>query len=64
MQARFQDKFPDQRTYISYREPNFKVHVGDFRTRLEAEKMSQELKTWFAGLFIIPEKINAKISAE
>jgi hypothetical protein len=63
-QARFQDKFPDQRTYVSYREPNFRVHVGDFRTRLEAEKLMQELRPWFPGLFIIPEKINAKISTE
>jgi hypothetical protein len=57
-QAKFQDRFPDLRTYLSYREPNFKVKVGDFRSRMEAEKMVQELRPYFAGLFIIPEKIN------
>jgi len=64
VQAKFQDRFPDQHTYISYSEPNFRVHVGDFRTRLEAEKMANELKPWFSGLFIIPEKINPKLTSE
>jgi UDP-2,3-diacylglucosamine pyrophosphatase LpxH len=35
-------EFPEMRTYISYREPNFKVRAGDFRTRLEARKLMQE----------------------
>lgn len=63
-QAKFQQHFPDQRTYISYREPNFKVHVGDFRTRLEAEKMMHELKPWFSGMFIVTEKITPKLNTE
>lgn len=57
-QTKFQDRFPETRTYISYRDPNFKVKVGDFRSRLEAEKMIQELKPAFNGLYIISEKIN------
>jgi len=59
MQAKFQDRHPQVRTYLSYKEPNFKVHVGDFRSRLEAEKMMDQLKNSFTGLFIINEKINA-----
>jgi hypothetical protein len=58
VQAKFQEKYPDIRTYLAYREPDFKVKVGDFRSRLEAEKMVQELKRSFAGLFIVAEKIN------
>ncbi|MGZ3767870.1 MAG: SPOR domain-containing protein [Mucilaginibacter sp.] len=57
-QAKFQEEFPDIRTYIIYNEPNFKVRAGDFRTRLEAEKLEDELRKWFAGMFIISEKIN------
>ncbi len=63
-QAKFQERFPDQRTYISYSEPYFKVHVGDFRTRLEAEKMEHDLKAWFSGMFIVSEKITPKINTE
>jgi hypothetical protein len=57
-QARFNAEFPEYRTYITYLEPNFKVHAGDFRTRLEAEKLKQELVQAFSSLFIIPTKIN------
>ncbi|MCD8741340.1 SPOR domain-containing protein [Mucilaginibacter roseus] len=57
-QNRFQDMHPDMRTYISYRDPNFRVHAGDFRTRLEAQKMLEELKPYFSGMFVIPGKIN------
>lgn len=57
-QAKFQQEFPDIRSYVIYNEPNFKVRAGDFRTRMEAEKLQNELKKWFAGTFIISEKIN------
>ena len=59
VQAKFQDRHPEMRTYLSYKEPNFKVHVGDFRSRLEAEKVVDELKNSYTGLFVITEKINA-----
>ena len=57
-QAKFQQNYPDIRTYVTYNEPNFKVRVGDFRTRLEATKMEAQLKPWFPLMFIIAEKIN------
>lgn len=58
-QNRFQRMHPELRTYISYKEPNFKVKGGDFRTRLEATKLVEELKGMFSPLFIISERINA-----
>lgn len=57
-QGKFLEEFPDIRAYIIYNEPNFKVRAGDFRTRMEAEKLQEELKKWFTGTFIISEKIN------
>ena len=57
-QAKIQDRFPELHTYLSYRDPNFKVKVGDFRSRLEAEKMVEEMRPAFTGMYIISEKIN------
>jgi hypothetical protein len=57
-QAKFNQEYPEFRTYIIYNEPNFKVRAGDFRTRLEAQKLVQEIRPMFNSLFIIPEKIN------
>jgi hypothetical protein len=57
-QSKFVNEFPETPTYISYVEPNFKVQVGDFRTRLEAQKLESELTGMFSSFFIIPTKIN------
>ncbi|MDB4901895.1 MAG: hypothetical protein JWQ63_1176 [Mucilaginibacter sp.] len=57
-QAKINGEYPELHTYITYNEPNFKVRAGDFRTRLEAEKLVKEIATMFTSLFIIPEKIN------
>jgi hypothetical protein len=58
-QNRFQRMHPELRTYISYKEPNFKLKGGDFRSRLEASKLIEELKGQFSPLFIVSERINA-----
>jgi hypothetical protein len=57
-QNRLQQMHPELRTYINYKEPNFKVKVGDFRSRLEATKLVQELKGTFSMLLVLSEKIN------
>jgi hypothetical protein len=57
-QAKFSNDYPEYRTYVTYIEPNFKVQVGDFRTRLEAQKLMSELTQAYTSLFIISGKIN------
>ena len=57
-QEKFNEEYPDMRTYITYTEPNFKVQAGDFRTRLEAEKLRSDLTQMFPSMFIISGKIN------
>lgn len=58
-QNRFKTTYAKLRTYITYKEPNYYLRVGDFRTRLEAQNLLNELKGIFPTLFIIREKINA-----
>lgn len=59
-QARFMSSYPAIRTYISYLQPNYKIRVGDFRTRMEAEKMMKQLKPRFKTLFIITERVKPR----
>jgi len=56
-QAKFKVRFPAYSSYISYVQPNYRVRVGDFRTRLEAEKFMNELKRFYSSLFIFSEMI-------
>jgi hypothetical protein len=58
-QQRFKSSYPKLNTYITYKEPNYYLRAGDFRTRLEAQRMMNELRPVFATLFVIREKINA-----
>ncbi|CAM4256190.1 Sporulation related domain-containing protein [Pedobacter westerhofensis] len=58
-QQRFKSSYPKINTYITYKEPNYYLRAGDFRTRLEAQRMMNELRPVFATLFVIREKINA-----
>lgn len=58
-QAKFKTLYPKLNTYITYKEPNYYLRVGDFRTRLEAQRLMNELRGDFPTLFIFREKINA-----
>lgn len=60
LQAEFKSMYPDVKSYISYTQPNYKIRVGDFRTRLEAEKFMSELKKQFTGVFIFSEPVSPK----
>jgi hypothetical protein len=56
-QNRFKSLHPGINTYLSYTEPNYKVQVGEFRSRVEAQKMANDLKAYFTRLLIIPATI-------
>lgn len=60
-QARFKSMYPAVNTYISYTQPNYKIRVGDFRTRLEAEKFMNQILKVYPTLFIFQERINFSI---
>lgn len=59
-QAQFKSEYPKMNTYITYKEPNYYLRVGDFRTRLEAQRFMNELRATYPTLFIFREKINAQ----
>lgn len=50
--------YPDVRVYRTFENPNFKVTVGDFRTKDEALKIFTELKATYPGAFLIRDNIN------
>ena len=57
LRDRFAQDYPSVQAYIVYDEPNFKVKVGDFRTRLEAYAFLQQIKEVYKG-YIIKDNIN------
>ncbi|HKL02156.1 MAG TPA: SPOR domain-containing protein [Cryomorphaceae bacterium] len=55
--AEFLKKYPDMGAYISYLAPNFRLRVGDFRTRLECDGFKNEIDAVFPGSYIVQDKI-------
>jgi hypothetical protein len=56
--ATFISRYPKIDTYTSYNAPNFFLKAGDFRTRLEAEKIKSEIEAEFPTSFVVKERIN------
>lgn len=47
----------EARAYEPYEQPNFKIRVGDFRTRLEAYRFMKLVKAEFPTAFIVESDI-------
>ena len=43
-QTEFKNLFPDYISHLTWKSPNYEVRVGDFRTKIEAEKVLQEIR--------------------
>lgn len=54
----FQMKFPGIPAYLSFSEPFFKIRVGDFRKKIEADGLLHKVGTIYPNAFIVRDKIN------
>jgi len=53
-----QARFPGLGVYLSFKSPNYKVRIGDFRTRLDAQRFLIEMTSDYPNAFIIADQIN------
>lgn len=49
--------FPKTGAYLSYQQPNFKIRVGDFKTRLEAMKFLKEIQSLYGTSFLVKDEV-------
>lgn len=57
IKSSFLQKHPKATAYMVYHQPNFKVRVGDFRTRLEAAGFLKLISEDFKTSFIVPDDV-------
>lgn len=58
-------KFPDQKTYALFQSPNFKVRIGNFLKREEAEKFRTQLSKYYPdGVYIVEDIIEYTLTEE
>lgn len=53
---RFRTLYPEIPSYLTYARPNFRVMVGDYRTRVDAEKALVYIKEDFPSATIVRDK--------
>ena len=61
----FEEQYPELPIYLSYEQPYYRLRVGDFRNRVEAEKYLRILKPRYGVAFVTADIINppARIEA-
>lgn len=55
---KFEQDNPRVNTYITFREPYYRLRVGDFRTRLEAVEYMDRIKRNYPQAWVIKDKIS------
>ncbi len=54
----FVSEFPEIPAYLSFREPYYRVRIGNFHTRFQALKMLSQLMEDYPQAFVVKESIN------
>mgnify|MGYP000067767064 FL=1 len=54
IRARFRYLFPEVSTKLKYDAPEWKIQVGNYKTRLEADKAVMTFSKKFSGIIVIP----------
>ena len=52
--AKFEVDFPDTKTHLIYRQPEWKIQVGFYKTKLEADRALLNFKRKYQSAIVIP----------
>ena len=53
-EAKFRIEFPEILTYLLYRQPEWKIQVGTYKTKLEADRALLGIKKEFPEAIVVP----------
>lgn len=63
-EQQFKKRFPGYTTYRTFKNPFFKVTIGDFRTKAEAQVALEKISREFPSAFIVKEKMRFPVIAD
>jgi hypothetical protein len=58
LKAKFLAAYPTVPAYLIYQQPYFKLRVGDFRNKMEAQYLFNSLSSEFNQAILVADKIN------
>ena len=53
--------YPQQKTFLMYQSPYYKIRFGNFLTKTEATSYQKKVKADFTNVFVIPTKFEIKV---
>ncbi len=54
-------KYPEQKTFLMFQSPYYKIRFGNFLTQSEAVGYQKKIKSHFTNVFVIPAKFEVKV---
>jgi hypothetical protein len=54
-------KYPQQKTYLLFQSPYYKIKFGEFLNKADALSYQKKIKSYFTNVFVIPVKIEIKV---
>lgn len=61
VKSRLMTDYPEHKTYLIYQSPYFKIQVGNFRDRKEAEALRKQiLRIYPTGVIVVPATVELK----
>jgi hypothetical protein len=57
VKTEFLKKYPDEQAYMIFQSPDFKIRVGNFRTKSEALSLQQRIRKNYPNAFIVKDMI-------
>lgn len=54
-------KYPNQKTFLLFQNPYYKIRFGNFLTKTEAVSYQKKMGSSFTNVFVIPVKIEVKV---
>ncbi|HOW30815.1 MAG TPA: SPOR domain-containing protein [Bacteroidales bacterium] len=55
--ADFQEKHPDIKAYVSFKQPYYRIRIGNFRTKSEAIGFQKKIQADYPNAFIVKDRI-------
>ncbi|MCB0804851.1 MAG: SPOR domain-containing protein [Bacteroidales bacterium] len=56
--SEFVENYPEVPAYLLFQQPYYKVRVGDYKTKMEAEKFLNEIEQAYPNAFVVNDEIN------
>ena len=53
-------EFPNERCYVEYEQPYYKLRIGDYATKLEAYDRLRSILAKYPGAFVVKDRVKIK----